>query len=160
MIMTTIRVLVIAAGALLTGCVERLTAVRCEPTDYTIAELRGDTVVTSTGLRWLDGAPGTGAALEWCQLTAVHYDAYLLDGSSFDTTREPEWPLIFTPGYSAIIAGLEQGVIGVRAGGTRRVIIPPGLGFGAIGQRDESGQLVVPPNSTLVYDIEVIEIAP
>jgi FKBP-type peptidyl-prolyl cis-trans isomerase FkpA len=147
------------AVSILAGCVDKITGTRCEPTAFDVAEVRGDTIVTTTGLRWLEGSPGTGAALEWCQLTAVHFEGYLLDGSMFDGSRDG-LPLIFTPGFSGVIPGFEQGVVGLRTGGTRRLIIPPGLGYGAEPRRDASGQVVIPANSTLVYDVEVMEIAP
>jgi FKBP-type peptidyl-prolyl cis-trans isomerase len=157
----TIRrwLLLFFAGAILTGCMDPITTVQCEATAFTVTDVRGDTVVTSTGLRWIEGSPGAGTTVDWCRLTAVHYDAYLLDGTRFESSREAAGPLVFTPGLSVLMAGLQQGVIGVSRGGTRRLIIPPGLGFGAETRRDAIGQVVVPPNSTLIYDIEVVDIA-
>jgi FKBP-type peptidyl-prolyl cis-trans isomerase len=149
---------VLGLGLLATACIEPIEAEPCTPVEYGVAEVRGDTVVTTTGLRWVEGATGIGPQLQWCQMTAVHYDAYLLDGTRFGSSREV-MPLIFTPGLGVIIDGFEQGVVGIRTAGTRRLIIPPDLGYGAAGLRDHLGDLVVPPNSTLVYDIEVLEIA-
>jgi FKBP-type peptidyl-prolyl cis-trans isomerase len=150
---------VIGAAFLLSGCMESLTDVQCVPVPLAVAEVRGDTVFTTTGLAYIEGEDGSGVALDWCHMTAVHYTGYLVDGSQFDTTRDHGQPLVFTPGLGVLIDGFEQGVIGLRAGGTRRLIIPPGLGFGSEPRRDANGQVVVPGNSTLVYDIEVVQIA-
>ena len=67
-------------------------------------------------------------------------------------------PLVFTPGLGALIDGFEQGVIGMRTCGTRRLIIPPNLGFGAEPLRNQAGEIIVPGNSTVVYDVELLEI--
>lgn len=156
---TTHTLLLLSCGwGFLSGCTDRIAGAQCEPADFQVAEVRADTVVTTTGLRWIEGTPGIGPALAWCQPVALHYDAYLLDGDRFDSSRDEGRPLLFVPGYSALIDGFEQGVIGLRAGGTRRVIIPPQLGYGAEGLRDPGGQIVVPANSTLVFDLELIEI--
>lgn len=158
--MTIRRWLVLfSAWSLLTGCVDPIPSDRCEATAFTVTDVRGDTLVTSTGLRWIEGSPGAGSTVDWCRLTAVHFDAYLSDGTRFDTSREAAGPLVFTPGLSGLMAGLQEGVIGMSRGGTRRLIIPPNLGFGAQGRRDAGGQVVVPPNATLIYDVEVVDIA-
>lgn len=124
------------------------------------ASVSGDTITTTTGLRYIEGAPGTGSAVEWCRTLAVHYEGFLLDGTKFDSSRDRDQPLVFATGFGALIDGFEQGVIGMRASGTRRLIIPPALGFGSEPRRNEAGEIVVPGNSTVVYDIEVLEIAP
>jgi FKBP-type peptidyl-prolyl cis-trans isomerase len=115
----------------------------------------GDTITTTTGLRYIEGVAGTGVVADWCQVMAIHYDAYFLDGTKFDSSRDDNQALVFTPGLGALIDGLEQGVIGMRVAGTRRLIIPPSLGFGSEPRRDPTGEVVIPGNSTLVYDIEM-----
>jgi FKBP-type peptidyl-prolyl cis-trans isomerase len=148
----------LAAVLLLAGCIDPIEVQQCRPMTYTVAEMRGDTTVTTTGLRFIEGDAGIGLALEWCQLTAVHYEAFLLDGTKFDSSRDRNLPLVFTPGMGALIDGLEQGVVGVSMGGTRRLIISPELGFGSEPRRNEAGEIIVPGNSTVVYDIQVVEI--
>jgi FKBP-type peptidyl-prolyl cis-trans isomerase FkpA len=160
-----------AAVGLLTGCIDPLTAPPCTAVEFTNASLSGDTITTTTGLRYIngapgtrdtlpDGTPGTRDTLPWCRTVAVHYEAFLLDGTKFDSSRDRSQPLVFTAGFGALIDGIEQGVIGMRAEGTRRLIIPPALGFGSEPRRNEAGEIVVPGNSTVVYDIEVLEISP
>jgi FKBP-type peptidyl-prolyl cis-trans isomerase len=144
--------------ALLTGCIEKLTAPPCVPVPFSQASISGDTISTTTGLRYIEGNAGPGIAVDWCRNIAIHYDAFLLDGTKFDSSREAGLALVFAPGLGGLIDGVEQGVIGMRAGGTRRLIISPALGFGSEPRRDASGQVVVPGNSTVVYDIEVLQV--
>jgi len=157
--MTIRLVALLLAGVFSTGCLEDITDVECRSVPVSVMEVRGDTLVTTTGLAYIEGEEGTGDALDWCHLTAVHYTGFLLDGNQFDTSRDTQQPLTFTPGLGALIDGFEQGVIGMRRGATRRLIIPPELGFGSQPRHNEAGEVVVPGNSTLVYDIEVLEIA-
>lgn len=145
-------------AGLLAGCVNAPEAPQCAARPFEIASASGDTVTTTTGLRYVDGAPGTGAPLAWCRTVIVHYTGYLLDGTEFDSSRDIDRPLVFTPGLGAVIDGFEQGVIGMHACGTRRLIIPPDLGYGAEPRRNAAGDIIVPANSTIVFDIEVLEI--
>lgn len=141
------------------GCLEKVSGPECRPVEFGQASVSGDTITTTTGLRYLEGAVGETRAVEWCRGVAIHYDAFLLDGTRFDSSRDGGAPLAFTPGLGVLIDGIEQGVIGVHRRGTRRLIIPPALGFGSAARRGEDGQVIVPANSTVVYDIEVVEIA-
>lgn len=145
------------AGAL-SACLDSPVDTTCQPTEFGIASTSGDTVTTTTGLRYIDGAPGVGDAIEWCDPIRIHYTGFLLDGSQFDSSRDRDTPLTFIPGFSGVIDGVEQGVIGMRTDGTRRLIIPPELGYGSVPQRRGDGQIVIPANSTLVFDIEIVEI--
>lgn len=144
-------------AAMLSACIEPLKAPPCTSVTVTPVSTSGDTVTTNTGLRYVDGAAGRGLSAEWCQILAVQYDAYLLDGTKFDSS-EANFPLIFTPGLGGFIDGLEQGVIGMRVEGTRRLIISPALGFGSQPRSNENGVVVVPGNSSLVFDIEVVQV--
>ena len=148
-----------ASVALLPGCFpEKLAQPQCAATSFSTTTLGGDTVSTTTGLRYIEGAAGGGTVVTWCKNVAVHYEAYLPDGTLFDGTRDTGLPLLFAPGVGSLIDGIEQGVIGMRAGGRRRLIIPPSLAFGDQPRRDASGNIVVPGGSTVVYDIEVVEV--
>lgn len=117
----------------------------------TIVETRGDTVVTSSGLRYIPGTEGTGAVATLCSVVSVHYDGFLLDGTRFDSSRERD-PLVFDLGAGLLIRGFEQGVLGMRVGETRRLIIPAELAYGAAG-RDP-----IPPNATIVFDVELLDV--
>jgi len=143
---------------LIAGCADPLTAPPCTAMPFVQASVSGDTITTTTGLRYIEGAPGTGGALPWCRSVAVHYTGYLLDGSKFDSSVDIGRPLIFTPGVGTLIDGFEQGVIGMRTCGTRRLIVPPDLGYGANPVKNDSGRVIIPANSTVVFDIRMLEI--
>ena len=102
---------------------------------FTQAAFNADTVTTSTGLRYIEGIAGDGGVVAWCRNVAVHYDAFLADGTKFDSSHDLGQPLVFAPGLGGLIDGFEQGVIGMRVGGKRRLIIPPELAFGAQDRR-------------------------
>jgi peptidylprolyl isomerase len=148
-------------AALLAGCIDPPGPTPCTPVAVDTASVSGDTITTTSGLRFVEGAAGAGdTVLTWCRTAVVHFTAYLLDGTKFDSSRDIDRPLVLTPGEGLLIDGFEQGVIGMRIGGTRRLIIPPYLGYGAEPVRDASGTVIVPANSTLVYDIELLGMGP
>ena len=152
--MPTRLAFVAALAIVVVSCIDPLDVPPCNRTTVTPVSTTVDTVLTNTGLKYIEGLGGRGLAADWCEALAVQYSAYLLDGTKFDSSGIDN-PLVFTPGLGGLIDGLEQGVIGMRLEGTRRLIIPPALGFGAEPRRDQSGAVVVPGNSTLVFDIEV-----
>lgn len=101
---------------------------------------------------------GTGAAAETGQLIRVHYTGWLYNqndedgkGMQFDSSLGQE-PLTFTLGAGQVIVGWDQGLVGLRVGGLRRLVIPPSLAYG--GARNGP----IPPNATLVFEVELIEI--
>ena len=155
---TRILLFVAFGAAVCAACFDPISIPACTATTVTPVSTEGDTVTTNTGLRFIEGTAGSGVAVDWCHNIAVHYDAFLVDGTKFDSTRSDAAPLIFAPGLGALIDGFEQGVIGVRTGGTRRLIIPPALGYGSEPRRDATGQVIIPGNSTLIYDIEVVQV--
>lgn len=154
--MTSLRLVTLFGSvlAVAASCIKAPTDLECTPTQFSIASTSGDTTITTTGLRYIDGAAGVGDAVPWCEPVTIHYTGYLLDGTEFDNSRDNNSPLRFRPGFSGVIDGVEQGVIGMRTNGTRRLIIPPELGYGALAQRRD-GVVIIPANSTLVFDIEV-----
>lgn len=158
MINRTRAFLLCASLAPLVGCIDELTAPQCNSTALTQTSVSGDTVTLNTGLRYVDGAPGSGTAAVWCVPLVTHYTEYLADGTRLGSTHDFDRPLVFTPGLGDLIEGFEQGVIGMRNGGTRRLIVPPHLGYGSEPQRTTDGEIIIPANSTLIYDIEAFNI--
>ena len=108
---------------------------------------------TSSGLYWKDLAAGSGAAIAPGQTAVVHYIGWLPDGTMFQSSREMGDPVAVPVGVAQVIPGWDEGVAGMQAGGRRKLVIPPGLGYGAQG----SGGLI-PPNATLIFEIELLEI--
>jgi len=150
--------IVVAVALAAAGCFETLSGPSCTPMTWTIASTSADTITTTRGLRYVEGDTGAGGGAGWCKGVAVHYTGYLLNGTEFDSSRPEGRALIFTPGLGGLIDGFEQGVIGMPSCATRRLIIPPNLGYGDQPVTNDSGRVVVPPNSTVVFDLEVLEI--
>ncbi len=96
---------------------------------------------------------GQGAEAVVGRRVVVHYDGTLTDGSKFDSSVDRGRPFNFELGKNHVIKGWEQGVPGMRVGGRRRLTIPPDLGYGAKGARSK-----IPPNSTLIFEIELLEV--
>ena len=101
------------------------------------------------GLKYIDVAPGEGAEAKNGDVLAVMYTGYLEDGTMFDQSASP-YPV--TLGTGSVIQGWEEGLLGIKAGGKRRLIIPPALGYGA------NGGGPIPPNATLIFDVEIVSI--
>jgi len=117
-----------------------------------------DSVTTPTGLKYYTLAEGTGSAAVAGDRVSVHYTGWLSTGQGFDTSRGGT-PISFTLGQRQVIAGFDEGVTGMKVGGRRRLIVPPGLGYGANPVMDRStGTVVIPANSTLVFDVELVSL--
>jgi FKBP-type peptidyl-prolyl cis-trans isomerase len=108
---------------------------------------------TATGLYYRDVAVGTGATVTSNSRVSVYYAGYLANGSLFDSQTSPSAP--YGPiqlGTGAFIKGWEEGLVGMKTGGTRQLIIPPSLGYGA------SGNNAIPPNAVLVFNIQLVAV--
>jgi len=108
---------------------------------------------SSTGLRWRDDQAGTGAEATRGRTVSVHYTGTLTDGTKFDSSRDRGKPFEFPLGAGVVIRGWDEGVQGMKVGGRRTLEIPPELGYGARGAGN-----VIPPNATLVFDVELLDV--
>ena len=109
------------------------------------------TITTATGLVIEEVTVGTGAEAERGQHVSVHYTGWLMDGTKFDSSKDRNDPFMFSLGAGQVIAGWDEGVTGMKVGGTRKLTIPPQLGYGA---RGAGG--VIPPDATLVFEVELL----
>ena len=96
---------------------------------------------------------GTGDGAKDGDTLVVHYTGTLTDGKKFDSSKDRSEPFEVTLGQRRVIAGWEQGLQGMKAGESRKLTIPPDLGYGA---RGAGG--VIPPNATLVFEVDLLEI--
>jgi FKBP-type peptidyl-prolyl cis-trans isomerase FkpA len=109
--------------------------------------------ITDSGLKYEDTVEGSGAVAAAGQTAVVHYTGWLTDGSKFDSSKDRNQPFSFSLGKGMVIRGWDEGVVGMKVGGTRKLTIPPQLGYGAAGAGG-----VIPPNATLVFEVELLEL--
>ena len=110
-------------------------------------------ITTASGLVYEDTVVGEGAEAKAGQQVSVHYTGWLTNGSKFDSSKDRNDPFEFSLGMRQVIGGWDEGVQGMKIGGTRKLTIPPQLGYGA---RGAGG--VIPPNATLVFEVELLGI--
>lgn len=108
---------------------------------------------SASGLVIEDLVVGDGASATEGKMVTVHYTGWLTDGQKFDSSKDRDDPFEFSLGAGHVIKGWDEGVQGMKVGGMRKLTIPPGLGYGARGAGD-----VIPPNATLVFEVELIDI--
>ncbi len=107
---------------------------------------------TPSGLAYRDVKVGTGATAAVGNTVSVHYTGWLPDGTKFDSSRDRKQPFEFKLGAGQVIKGWDEGVAGMKVGGRRTLVIPPDLAYGP------SGSDPIPPNATLVFDVELLGI--
>lgn len=108
---------------------------------------------TGSGVRWTDLREGHGREVGPTSRVAVNYVGRLEDGTLFDSSELRGGPLSCALGVGDVIAGWDDGLVGMREGGLRRLVIPPERGYG-----DEGVRGVIPPRATLVYEIELVKV--
>jgi FKBP-type peptidyl-prolyl cis-trans isomerase FkpA len=110
-------------------------------------------MITDSGLKIENLVQGGGEQAQNGQTVSVHYTGWLLEGEKFDSSLDRDQPFQFTLGKGMVIQGWDEGVTGMKVGGKRRLTVPPHLGYGAQGAGG-----VIPPNATLVFDVELLAI--
>ena len=109
------------------------------------------TITTASGLQYEEITIGSGATATAGNLVSVHYTGWLTDGTKFDSSKDRNEPFDFNLGAGQVIKGWDEGVQGMQVGGVRKLTIPAALGYGA---RGAGG--VIPPNATLVFEVEFL----
>lgn len=107
-------------------------------------------VTTPSGLQYIDVKVGEGEAAKAGQTAEVHYTGWLVSGIKFDSSLDRGQPFSFPMGAGRVIKGWDQGVVGMKPGGVRKLIVPPSLGYG--------GQAMgpIPPDSTLIFEVQLL----
>ncbi len=114
-----------------------------------------DYIVTDSGLKYYDIKVGDGDSPRRGEMPLVHYVGWLEDGTKIDSSRDRGTPLHFTLGTEQVIVGWEEGILTMNVGSKRQLVIPPELAFG----EDGAGNGLIPPNATLIYEVELIAIS-
>jgi FKBP-type peptidyl-prolyl cis-trans isomerase len=113
----------------------------------------GSEVTTASGLKYIDEVVGTGVSPKTGQNVTVHYTGTLVDGTKFDSSVDRGQPYTFRIGTGGVIKGWDEGIMTMKAGGKRRLIIPAELGYGASGNPPK-----IPPNATLLFEVELLSV--
>lgn len=111
----------------------------------------GNEVTTASGLKYVEIKEGTGASPKAGQIVTVHYTGSLTDGKKFDSSLDRNQPFQFQIGVGQVIKGWDEGVLTMKIGGKRKLIIPADLGYGS------RGAGAIPPNATLIFEVELLD---
>ena len=122
------------------------------PSTSSPMKVSGQPTTTSSGLQYWDIVVGTGATAAPGNTVKVHYSGFLTNGTKFDSSRDRGEPFSFPLGAGQVIKGWDEGVPGMKVGGQRQLRIPPQLGYGAAGAGG-----AIPPNATLIFDVELLD---
>ena len=114
----------------------------------------GQQVSTPSGLKYTDVTVGSGAEAKSGQTAVVHYTGWLTDGKKFDSSKDRGQPVSFPLGGGRVIKGWDEGVVGMKVGGKRELLIPPELGYGPRGTPGGP----IPPNATLKFEVELLDL--
>jgi FKBP-type peptidyl-prolyl cis-trans isomerase len=123
-----------------------------KPDNSSPTKVTGDGTKTADGLQYWDIKVGTGPTATAGQTAKVHYTGWLTSGKKFDSSLDRGEPFTVEPlGTAPVIKGWNEGIIGMKVGGKRQLRIPPALGYG-----DRGAGGVIPPNATLIFDVELL----
>ena len=151
-LMTLTAGALLAALITLPGCTPKEEA-KASKTVTPSTESAGKTVTTASGLKYVDLVIGAGASPKTGKQITVHYTGTLENGYKFDSSVDHGQPFVFVIGVGQVIPGWDQGIMTMKVGGKRKLIIPGNLGYGAAGSGND-----IPPNATLLFDVELLDV--
>ncbi len=137
------------AALILAVMVTALPAMAAEPAKKPAAKQ----VTTASGLKYVDVKVGSGASPAKGKMVKVHYTGTLENGKKFDSSYDRREPIAFVFGVGQVIPGWDEGLTGMKVGGKRKLVIPAKLGYGAAGAPPD-----IPPNATLLFDVELVDV--
>lgn len=144
-----IAVLLLAVAIAIPACAQK----DAQAGEAKIPEIKAKSVTTASGLSYQDAKVGTGAQPVRGKMVKVHYTGWLVNGTKFDSSVDRKEPFEFVIGAGQVIPGWDEGVMSMKVGGKRRLTIPSKLGYGP---RGAGG--VIPPNATLIFDVELLDV--
>ncbi len=118
-----------------------------------LAASKPKAITTSSGLKYTVLKAGKGNPPKQGQVVLVHYTGTLTNGKKFDSSRDRGQPFSFTVGAGQVIKGWDEALSTMKVGERRKLVIPPQLGYGAVGAGAD-----IPPNATLIFDVELLKI--
>ena len=116
-------------------------------------KVQGEGVTLPDGLQYWDIAVGKSVPAAKGKRVRVHYTGWLLDGTKFDSSHDAGHPFVFTLGQGQVIPGWDEGLVGMKEGGKRQLRVPPALAYG-----EQGSPPTIPPDATLVFDIEMLNV--
>ncbi len=119
----------------------------------TVLGAEPEPIKTFSGLHYVDLVTGHGRAAHVGETAIVHYTGWLEDGTKFDSSVDRGDPFSFRLDAGRVIKGWDEGVVGMKIGTKRKLIIPPHLGYGSRGE----GR-IIPPNATLIFEVELLDL--
>lgn len=147
-------VLLLIAAVAIAACSEKDTRPAAAGQNAAVPVASGEKVTTPSGLSYTELVKGSGASPVAGKEVKVHYTGWLENGTKFDSSVDRGEPLVFNVGIGQVIPGWDEGVMSMKVGGKRRLVIPANLGYGAAGAGG-----VIPPNATLIFEVELIDAA-
>ena len=146
---------VLSAIALYAQTAAQKPKVRVVPNTKAPSKVTGEGTKTDSGLQYWEIRVGTGQVAKDGDHVKVHYTGWLTTGKKFDSSVDAHSPFDFTIGKGEVIKGWDEGIAGMKVGGKRQLRIPPELAYGA-----EGSPPVIPANATLIFDVQLLSIAP
>ena len=124
-----------------------------EPTDFALGLSSAEIITSASGLQYQDEVVGDGAEAVPGSTVTVHYTGWLTDGTKFDSSVDRGDPFSFQLGSGFVIQGWDEGVAGMKVGGTRILSIPSALGYG-----EQGAGSAIPPGATLIFQVELLDV--
>ncbi len=154
-----IVILLLLVAVVIPACAQKEPKILSEKADAVATDavktpVVADAVKTPSRLSYVDLVPGKGSSPVAGKPVKVHYTGWLENGTKFDSSVDRAEPFVFTIGAGQVIPGWDEGVMSMKVGGKRKLVIPSQLGYGEAGAGG-----VIPPNATLIFEVELLDVS-